>query len=64
MDMVHLLSLLHSKTTFYREVDIDKNKKIYEDIVNDIDYLNNYYNELISLIEKDVYMSPSYYLMQ
>ena len=63
MDMVHLLSLLHSKTTFYREVDIDKNKKIYEDIVNDIDYLNNYYNELISLIEKDVYMSPSSYLI-
>ena len=27
MDMVHLLSLLHSKTTFYGEVDIDKNKK-------------------------------------
>ena len=63
MDMVHLLSLLHSKTTFYREVDIDKNKKIYEDIVNDIDYLNNYYNELISLIEKEVYMSPSSYLI-
>lgn len=63
MDMVHLLSLLHSKTTFYKEVDIDKNKKIYEDIVNDIDYLNNYYNELISLIEKEVYMSPSSYLI-
>ncbi len=28
MDMVHLLSLLHSKKLlFYREVDIDKNKK-------------------------------------
>ena len=63
MDLMHLLSLLHSKTTFYMEVDIDKNKKIYEDIVNDIDYLNNYYNELISLIEKEVYMSPSSYLI-
>ncbi len=60
MDMMHLLSLLHSKTTFYREVDIDKNKEIYE---NNINYLNDYYNELISLIEKEVYMSPSSYLI-
>lgn len=63
MDMMHLLSLLHSKTTYYREVDIDRNKEIYENIINDIDYLNNYYNDLISLIEKDVYMSPSSYLI-
>lgn len=63
MDMLHLLSLLHSKTTFYREVDIDKNKEIYENIINNINYLNDYYNELISLIEKEVYMSPSSYLI-
>ena len=63
MDMMHLLSLLHSKTTFYREVDIDKNKEIYENIINNINYLNDYYNELISLIEKEVYMSPSSYLI-
>ena len=63
MDMTHLLSLLHSKTTFYREVDIDKNKEIYEEIVNEVDYLNDYYNSLISSIEKEVYMSPSSYLI-
>lgn len=63
MDMMHLLSLLHSKTTFYREVDIDKNKEIYENIINNINYLNDYYNELIFLIEKEVYMSPSSYLI-
>lgn len=63
MDMMHLLSLLHSKTTFYREVDIDKNKEIYENIINNINYLNDYYNELIYLIEKEVYMSPSSYLI-
>ena len=33
MDLMHLLSLLHSKTTFYREVDVDNNKKIYEDLI-------------------------------
>lgn len=63
MDLTHLLSLLHSKTTFYREVDIDKNKEIYEEIVNEVDYLNDYYNSLISSIEKEVYMSPSSYLI-
>lgn len=63
MDLMHLLSLLHSKTTFYREVDIDKNKEIYENIIERLEYLNNYYNDLITLIEKEVYMSPSSYLI-
>lgn len=63
IDLTHLLSLLHSKTTFYREVDIDKNKEIYEDILARLDYLNNYYTDLITLIEKEVYMSPSSYLI-
>lgn len=63
MDLMHLLSLLHSKTTFYREADIDRNKEIYENIVNELEYLNNYYTDLITLIEKEVYMSPSGYLI-
>ncbi len=63
MDLTHLLSLLHSKTTFYREVDIDNVKEIYEDMVNKLDYLYNYYSDLITLIEKEVYMSPSSYLI-
>ena len=63
MDLMYLLSLLHSKTTFYREVDIDRNKEIYENIVNDLDYLNNYYSDLITSIEKEIYMAPSSYLI-
>lgn len=63
IDLTHLLSLLHGKTTFYREVDIDRNKEIYENILMDLDYLNNYYNDLITLIEKEIYMSPSSYLI-
>lgn len=63
VDLMHLLSLLHNKTTFYREVDIDKNKEIYEDILARLEYLNNYYTDLITLIEKEVYMSPSSYLI-
>ncbi len=63
IDLTHILSLLHSKTTFYREVDIDKNKEIYENILEQLEYLNNYYIDLITLIEKEVYMSPSSYLI-
>lgn len=63
MDLIHLLSLLHSKTTFYREIDIDKNKEIFESINEEIDYLYNYYNDIITLIENEVYMSPSSYLI-
>lgn len=62
-DIMHLLGLLHSKTTFYREIDIDKNKEIYENISDELEYLNNFYNDLITMIEKEVYMSPSRYLI-
>lgn len=63
MDLMNLLSLLHSKTTFYREVDIDRNKEIYEDIEQKLEYLDGFYNDLINKIEKEVYMSPSSYLI-
>lgn len=62
-DIMHLLGLLHSKTTFYREIDIDENKEIYENISDELEYLNNFYNDLITMIEKEVYMSPSGYLI-
>lgn len=62
-DIMHLLGLLHSKTTFYREIDIDKNKEIYENISDELEYLNNFYNDLITMIEKEVYMLPSGYLI-
>lgn len=63
MDLMHIISLLHSKTTFYKEIDIDKIKEIYENITNEVNYLEGYYNKLIENIEKEVYMSPSSYLI-
>ena len=62
-DMIDLVALLHNKTTFFKEVDEEVYKKIYEDINNNIDYLNNYYEDTISIIETRVYMSPSEYLL-
>ena len=63
MDMIDLVSLLHSKTTHYKEVDIADYKKLYEDIANNIEYLYSYYNDIITVIESRVYMSPAEYLL-
>lgn len=62
MDMVDLVGLLHNKTTYYKEVDEADYKKIYEDITNNIEYLSGYYNDIASLIENKLFMSPSEYL--
>lgn len=63
LDLVNLLTLLHNKTTFYKEIDIDIYKNIYEDVISRIEYLNNYYNNLMDTIESTIYMSPSEYLI-
>lgn len=63
LDMVRLIALLHNKTTYYKEVLDDDYKKIYEDINNNIEYLNSYYTDIITIIESKEYMSPSEYLL-
>ena len=62
-DLIDLVALLHNKTTHFKEVDEDDYKKIYEDITNNIAYLYSYYNDLISIIETKVFMSPAEYLI-
>ena len=63
LDMIDLVSLLHYKTTYYKEVDEDDYKIIYEDVMGNIEYLNSYYLDLITIIESKVYMSPSEFLL-
>lgn len=63
MDLVDVVALLHSKTSFYKEIESDYFKKIYEDIMGNIEYLEEYYSDMITMIEKEVYMSPSSYLL-
>ncbi len=63
IDLIKIVALLHSKTTHYKEIDLDDYQKIYEDIKNNIEYLNSYYNDIITFIETHVYMSPSEYLL-
>lgn len=63
IDLIDLISLLHNKTTHYQEVTEDDYKEIYEDLKNNVEYLYSYYNDLITLIENKVYMSPCEYLI-
>lgn len=62
VDLIDLVSLLHSKTTHFKEIDEDDYKKIYEDINNNIKYLFSYYNDIMTVIESKIFMSPSEYL--
>lgn len=62
-EIIYLLSLLHNKTTSYKDIDIDEYKKIYEDIDKKLNDLQDYYLNLNDLIDKEIYMSPSSYLL-
>lgn len=63
IDLVELMALLHSKTTYYKEVTEDEYKIIYEDVLNNIKYLESYYMDKINIIEKKIFMSPTEYLV-
>ena len=63
LDLVDLVSLMHSKTTHYKNISEDEYKKIYEDLMNNFEYLYEYYNDLISIIDDKAFMSPSEYLL-
>lgn len=63
IDLIILMSLLHSKTTFYKEVDIDYYKNLYEMYSKEIDDIYNYYNIVMDNIEEEIYMSPADYLI-
>ncbi len=62
-DMIDLISLLHNKTTHFKCVSIDDYKKIYEDMKNNVSYLYEYYNDLMTVIESKIYMAPYEYFL-
>ena len=62
-DIMHIISLLHNKTVYYKETNYDEYKKVYENLKEKISYIYNYYLDIISMIESKIYMSPSEYLI-
>ena len=62
-DLIILLALLHNKTTYFKEIDPDYYKEIYEELKEKADYAKKYYYDLINYIETEIYMSPFEYLL-
>ncbi|MDE6285178.1 MAG: hypothetical protein K2M17_05475, partial [Bacilli bacterium] len=61
-DLIDLLSSLHNKTSYFKEVSEDTYKAIYENIDSNISYLRNYYDTMYEMHFNEVYMRPSTYL--
>lgn len=62
-DLLDLVSLLHNKTTIYKEIDKNKVEEIYEDINNNIIHLDGYYSDIMTIIESKVFMAPHEYTL-
>lgn len=58
-DLINLVSLLHNKTSYYKEVTNDKIKEIYEELLGRTIYMEEYFNKIIFNIEDDIFISPS-----
>lgn len=58
-DLIKLISLLHNKTSYYKEVTNDKIKSIYEELLGRVAFMEEYFNRLIFEIEDNVFVSPS-----
>lgn len=63
LDIIYLISMLHNKTTFYKNFPLDEKNKIYEEHIKQLDYLTSYYDNIRWIIEQQKYPSPSNYLL-
>lgn len=62
IDLINIVSLLHAKTSYFKEVTNDKYKEIYENVKNNILYIKKYYDNNFDNYIKEEYLSPSHYL--
>lgn len=61
-EIIYIISMLHNKTTFYKNKDLDKFQELYEDINNKLLYINNYYENIRMINEDEAFIPPSGYL--
>lgn len=62
-DLINIVSLLHNKSSYYKEVTEDTYKGIYENILSNINYLKNYYNNLYDIYFEEEFLSPNKYML-
>lgn len=63
IELMHVLSMLHIKTSSYQEKNISNIKKTYEETKKQIEDLRYYYYNLQDVIEYKVYPSPEEQLL-
>lgn len=63
LDLANILSMLHYKTVYYKDVSKNKYREIYDKLSDKIEYMTEYYNKMIENIEMEIYPSPSHYLV-
>ncbi len=62
-DLLVIIGILHNKTSYLREIDLDEIKSIYENLKNKINEASKYYRILNDEIDKEIFFSPSEYLL-
>lgn len=62
LDLINLVALLHTKTSYFKDVPPDTYKEIYEDIKNNLDYVDDLYNKMFDSFLTEEYIRPSHYL--
>jgi len=62
-DMIKLVSLLHNKTSFFKEITKDKIKDIYESLLGRVVFLEENLNKIIFEAEDELFVSPSHNLL-
>ena len=54
LNLIYILSILHTKTTVYENTNLDSIKEIYESNLKELEYLDYYYHDLQDYIENKV----------
>ena len=61
LDMILVVSKLHNKTAYFKEVTEDKYTEIYDNIKSNILFLKDYYSKKYDEAFNEIYSSPSNY---
>ncbi len=64
LELSKILSLLHYKTSYHKDISKHKYREVYDKLSEKIEYTEKIYNDLIEKIEMEVYPSPSHYLLE
>ena len=62
LDLINIVGLLHSKTSYFKNVTNDKYKEVYDKILKRINYINMMYEEFFLDFLNEEYLVPSHYL--